>query len=150
MFTITPSPGNARVFKITSRMTITSKTGMRQGLYKFGSLLRDDLRINILKKPKSGKEYLIRKGGRRFRHIASADGETPASITGKLRKSVEFKVNGANELRFGYDNSVEYGKYLEEGTRKMNPKPGLLNTINKNQVKGVNLIGNEVMKRMTT
>lgn len=148
MFTITPSSTNARVYYITSRMPITSKTGMRQGLYKFGSLLRDDIRIEILKKPKSGKEYLVRRGGRRFRHIAAADGETPANISGKLRRSVDFKVSGANEMQFGYDNSVDYGKYLEQGTRKMGAKPGLLNSINKNQVRGVNLIGNEVNKRM--
>lgn len=148
MFTIEEDPHNVRVYNIISKMPVNSKTGMRQGLYQFGKLLYTDTRIEILKKPKSGREYIIRRGSRRFRHIAAADGETPANRSGKLRKSVEFKVRGSNEMEFGYDNSIDYGKYLELGTEKMGAKPGLKNSINKNQVRGVNLIANEVNNRM--
>lgn len=148
MFTIKEDPRNERIFNITAKMPITSRTGMRHGLYQFGKLLYTDTRQEILRKPKSGREYIIRKGNRRFRHIAAADGETPANITGNLRKSVEFKVRGSNEMEFGYDNSVDYGKYLELGTKKMGAKPGLKNSIDKNQVRGVNLIANEINNRM--
>ena len=147
MFTITPAPDAIRTFNIVLNMPQATKSGIRQGLYHFGSLLRDSIRIDMLK-PKSGREYLVRRGGRRFRHIAAADGETPANISGKLRRSVDFKVSGANQMEFGYDSSVDYGKFLELGTRKMGAKPGLKNSIDKNKVKGINIIAQEINKRI--
>jgi HK97 gp10 family phage protein len=148
MFKIVPTSETERTLLIISNMPIKTKSGMRQGLFKFGTLLKKTLQADILKKPKGGREYFIRRGGRRFRHIAAADGETPANITGRLRKSVDFKVSGSNRMEFGYDNSVDYGLYLELGTRKMGAKPGIKNAIDKNLQNGINIISNEINKGM--
>lgn len=146
MFTIKLAPNGVRTFNIVFNMPITTKTGIRQGFIKFGSLLQKDLKTEILRKPKSGREYLIRRGGRRFRHIASADGETPANISGRLRRSVDYKVQGASRMEFGYNNSVDYGKYLEFGTSKMGAKTGIQNSIKKNKLDGLKLIKNEILR----
>lgn len=141
-----------RTIRITQQLPEKAKQGIRHGLYQFGKILRNDIRTEMLK-PKSGREYTIRRGrrGRRFRHIAAADGETPANITGKLRKSTDHVTSGYEEMRCGYDNSQDYGKYLELGTRKMNAKPGLRNSVNKLELQGVNLIQdkiNEAIERL--
>jgi len=71
-----------------------------------------------MNKPKSGRTYLVsvgRKGKlKRARlHRASRAGESPAVISGALRDSVYFRVEGSNQLRIGAD--TEYARILEEG-----------------------------------
>jgi len=146
MFKISLAPNGKKTFNIVFNMPVKTKTGIRQGFIKFGSLLQKELKSEILRKPKSGKEYHIRRGGRRFRHIAAADGETPANITGKLRKSVDYKVYGASKMEFGYDNSVDYGHYLEDGTKKMGAKTGIENAIKKEELEGLKLMRNEIIR----
>jgi len=147
MFKITPTPNTIRTYQITRQMGSNTKTGTRQGLYKFGSLLYKELRADILRR-KNGKQYIVRRGTTRGRHIASAVGETPANLSGNLRRSVDFKVQGSSNMEFGYDKSVDYGKYLESGTKKMGARPGLKNNIDKNLVNGANIIGQEVYNSM--
>lgn len=147
MFRIRLARNGKRTFKIVFNMPVKTKTGIRQGFIKFGSLLQKSLKSEILRKPKSGREYLIRRGGRRFRHIAAADGETPANITGRLRRSVDYKVHGASKMEFGYDNSVDYGHFLEDGTSKMGAKTGIQNAIKEEKLQGLKLMRNEIIKR---
>jgi len=93
-------------------------TGIRFGLYNFGTKLRKDIKAAILKKNKTGRIYNIRRGNRRIRHRASAKGEAPANLSGNLRASVGFEVKGV-DLKIGYrdksskGNPVDYGKRLE-------------------------------------
>jgi hypothetical protein len=142
-----------KTFAKTRQLPANVKAGMRMGLYQYGSLLRKNLREEIKSKDKSGRLYFVYKKKRKFRHIASAPHETPASISGTLRKSVDFKVEGYNRMQFGYKKSVDgkivdYGKYLEEGTKKMIKRPGLMNTLDNNQINGKNIIRNEINKKI--
>ncbi len=87
----------------------------------------------ILRRPKSGRTYTRRdKLGRRRRHVASAPGETHANMTGRLRRSLSFRVNH-REIEFGYGvtkgDAPEYAEPIENGTRRMAARPSLRNGI---------------------
>ena len=54
-------------------------------------------------------------------HRASAPDESPAERTGELSKSVSYRTRGAEQVTVG--DTVDYGLWLEDGTRKMKPRP---------------------------
>lgn len=100
----------------------------RLAFYHIG---KENVRITrdlIKKGPKTGRLYRI--AGRKRRHRASAPGEPPANLTGRLRRGVNFVVKGTDQMQFG--DTVFYGFYLERGTRKMRPRPHLKPAITKN------------------
>lgn len=97
------------------RLQSDTETAIRNALYKVGRDLKSDLKEGMLKKPKSGRVYRIRRGRTIRRHQASADGEIPASLSGRLRKSVGYKVRGADQLEFGAN--TPYARILEVGGR---------------------------------
>lgn len=91
---------------------------MKRALYDIGQDMYKEARRLIKEGPKTGLKYKVR--GRT--HTASAPGQPPANWTGRLRRSIGFNVR-TNEVEYGYKQ--DYGKYLEEGTTKMKPRPGL-------------------------
>ncbi len=111
--------------------------GVRQGFFKIGQRLLAIANRNILDKTKkTGRIYIRRdRAGRRRRHQASAPGETHANMTGALRKSIGWKVKGAESLTFQYgadgrlpplyDSAIEFG--TKDGHIK--PRPSLRNAI---------------------
>jgi len=86
------------------------RTGIRRGFYEAGKHLVATAKNNMLSK-KSGKFYRFK--GRRYQ--ASAPGEAPKSVSGALRKTIDFKVRGADSLEFGYTSELKYGGLLEKG-----------------------------------
>lgn len=105
------------------------KSGYRIAFYNIGKQLTRYTREIIKKGPKTGRLYYI--AGRKKRHRASAAGEAPANLTGRLRKGVNFNVSGWDQMQFG--DTVFYGKFLEEGTRKMKPRPHLSKSVDYNE-----------------
>ena len=91
---------------------------IKRALYDVGKDMYAEVRRLIKEGPKTGRKYKVK--GRT--HTASAPGQPPANWTGALRRSVGFKVR-KNEVEYGY--KIRYGEYLEEGTSKMAPRPGL-------------------------
>ena len=126
-FNLEVSPGNKKIFLDLSRSAAGTERGIRQGFWSIARELRTGVRKRIKEKPKTGRRYRIK--GRRRRHRASAPGEDPANLSGKLRKSVGFQIRD-NDMEFGYRDSVNYGKFLEVGTRKMKPRPALTKQVN--------------------
>jgi len=108
-----------------------TKKGIRQGMYFVGRELRNEANRAILEKPKHGRTYIIRRGGRRFRHIASAPGETFANQTGAARRTLGWSVRG-DRLEFGFRANADtaYVKPLELG--RLN-RPALKNAIRAKQ-----------------
>ena len=108
-----------------------TKKGIRQGMYFVGRELRNEASRAILEKPKHGRVYLIRRGSRRFRHIASAPGETFANRSGAARRTLGWNVRG-DRLEFGFKagSATEYVKVLEQG--RLN-RPALKNAIRNKQ-----------------
>lgn len=131
--------GNKKVIgKITGLENLT-KRGIRQGMFKSGKSLVGRASSEILRKPKSGRVYIIRDSlGRRRRHVASAPGETHANLTGQTRRSLGFQLHGTRQLEFGYGVSTgksgsDWAEFLEFGTRRMKPRPSLQNAIRNQQ-----------------
>lgn len=132
---------NDRIFDEFGNVNHNMRQSIRRGWFRLGQDLKSEANTEILKKPKHGHTYFIRtKGGRRRRHIASAPGETHANLTGKLRRSISWKVHGHEKLDFGYGISTtaknkapKYDEWVEFGTSRMDPRPSLQNAINETQ-----------------
>jgi len=110
------------------------RRAIRQGFFEFGKDLRDTASQEILRRPKGGRTYIVRQGKRRFRHTASAPGETHANLSGKLRRSIGFQIHGSRSMDFGYGvdprgPAPDYAIYVEDGTSRMAARPSLQNAI---------------------
>lgn len=142
---ITDGKGNFKAFQFIKNSHKITREGIRKAFYYIGNDLRRTTQESILSGPKTGRTYLIRIGGRKINHTASAPGEAPANFTGNLRKSIGFEVRGGDKLEFGSRSGppaaglspkqsvAEYSKYLELGTSKMAARPYLKPSITKNQ-----------------
>jgi len=115
-----------------------TRRAIRQTWFALGRDLKAEANAEILRKPKSGKIYILRakKSGRLRRHIASAPGETHANMRGKLRRSLSWVVHGTSSMEFGYGFSTTprnaapvYDQFVEFGTKNMKPRPSLKNAI---------------------
>lgn len=94
-----------------------------------------------------------------LKHRASAAGEYPAKITGELKSAINFSVRGARQLEYGAsaisvatEKGVvlsEYPKFLEEGTKKMAPRPYLGNSIRDNSRNNTVHLEREIFKAIT-
>jgi hypothetical protein len=77
--------------------------------------------IETLTGNRTGKKYKVGKG---TWYTASAQGEAPASRTGKLRNSYRARVISDTESEVG--SPLDYSYYLEKGTRHMTPRPHII------------------------
>lgn len=99
-------------------------------LNEIGGILQAQA-IKNLDKISYGRVYII--GGKK--HIASKAGDSPNNMTGALRKTVRYEIKG-NVLEFGAGNrKVNYAKYLELGTGKMDARPNVHKSILQNKHK---------------
>lgn len=132
MLNIIDARGNEKSFKSAIGIKANTNFGIQKSLYQSGKDLKATFNRQVLAKDKTGTVYIRRnKAGARRRHQASAEGESPANRTGNYRRSTGFYVNGGNELVFG--NAAKYGGFLELGTSRMKPRPGLGNAVNANE-----------------
>ncbi len=139
MFSVDFTNSSKNTLENLSRIEYDIERGIRQGWFNAGDELTKELNEQVLKRPRSGRVYVRRiKGGSRRRHIASRAGETPANRTGRYRKGRGYKIRGWQQLEFGVKN-VPYAEYLENGTRKMQPRPGVKNAYEakKNQIQAI-------------
>lgn len=133
------SPGSRKaLIKIMGAEKLTRR-GLRQAMFKVSDDLKSEASKEILRKPKSGRTYLIRRGasGRVVRHVASAPGETHANFSGKTRRSLSYVMRGTSEIEFGYGltnvQASDWAEFLEFGTSKMAARPSLANSIRSNE-----------------
>jgi HK97 gp10 family phage protein len=111
---------------ISRRLQRAGQQAIRRGFMALGTDMREQARRSILHDRKTGRIYLIRLGKRRKYHQASAEGESPANMTGNLRRSIHYQVRGSDGMDFGYGNEAPYGKWLEEGTSRMKERPNIV------------------------
>ncbi len=130
---------NLAEFKKMNKVRQKTQQSIRQAWFGLGRDLEKEAKKEIKRTPKSGRTYFIRtKSGRFRRHVASAPGETHANLTGKLRRSVSWKVHGYSRMEFGYGVAVigtnaapEYDIFVEDGTNRMAPRPSMANAVRK-------------------
>lgn len=132
---------------------VTMKDGIRKALHSVGTTMVKDTRQRMTNKDKSGRIYTVYRGiggaslKRGRRHVASGPREYPSVISGKLRKSVDFKVRGGFELEFGAGggrSNVDYAKALEEGTNKVAARKYLEQTVRRYE----DTVTTEISKRI--
>ena len=110
--------GTTAALKGIERAAGLIRVGIRSALYTIGAEDVRHLQRLITNPPKTGRFY--------GKHQASAPGEAPANRTGRLAKSADFIVRGTSQLEVG--EKAPYAKFLEEGTKKMEPRPHVART----------------------
>jgi len=120
-FTITPGPDTQKIFEVFADMSPRYIHATRQTLYRMGKIFYEDAKEATKRGPRSGEGFLPRKYGRNI-HV-SAPGEPPQRRSGFLRKSLGFNVVGMTVLHVRDD--APYAGWVEDGTRKMAPRPFL-------------------------
>jgi len=111
---------------IAGNLKKATKQGLRRGLQRSGmdiigkkTSATDGLVKQQMNAAKSGRTYRTRTGrsGSRLSksrsYIASAPGQSPAVVSGALRRSLEFLVIGNNQLKISAN--TPYAAILEQG-----------------------------------
>lgn len=94
----------------------------------------------ITKEEKSGRVY--RRRG--VAHQASAPGEPPASDTGTLLNSRRIDLI-PERIAARMTITAKHGSYLENGTRRMEPRPSVGRALHETLEDGQAALGHEVM-----
>jgi hypothetical protein len=135
--TIISDPKNRRVFFEIEQLANKTDAAVQRGLSNSGKMLTKTLIKKINTGTRSGPRY---PGTRRK---ASRPGEYPASQTGRLSKSIGFKVESPRKLVFG--SRVNHSKYLEFGTRRnKGPRKLIEFTVKKNSNKIYDQLRNSI------
>lgn len=83
-------------------------------------------------------------------HQASAPGEPPANDTGDLQKSIMSKMDSIvpSKPAAVVWTDLKYGKYLEFGTEKIEPRPFMTPALEQNRDKFPRALGTAVIKNI--
>ena len=93
-------------------------------LSEIGDILVEQSKENM-DEISNGRVYVI--GGKT--HIASKAGDSPNNLSGELKNTIRYDIDG-NILEFGAGNeTVNYAKYLEKGTQRIKVRPNYTKTI---------------------
>lgn len=147
---IIPQSTTPAVLKKLRAQTNETQRAVRQAWFRVGDQLKRKANEQILHGPKTGRVYRLRQGRRFKRHQSSAPGESPANFSGTYRKSIGYEIKGWQQLEFGAGRDMNklYPKFLEEGTSKMEPRPGLGNALFSEQQEIVKIFSDEIQKRL--
>ncbi len=102
---------------------------------------------DMRRRDKTGVVYNVRIRGRRRRHQSSSAGQTPASMTGLMASGIDY-VATSSQMEFGSTGGAFYSRFLELGTKKMSPRPGLTNTVTKLERNTFNYFADEIQKEL--
>lgn len=124
--------------------------GIRRGMDAAGRIWLKSIRNEVLHGAKTGKVYKTRRGKSTRNIRASAPGETPANRTGKYRKSMGFQIKTWRSLEvFSRGDEAYYSAFLEKGTSRMKPRPGIQNAIRSESATMGAALDNEIRKALT-
>lgn len=118
------------------------KVGIREALHDIGKLHVTEIRRLLDTGPKTGRTY--KKPGRPP-HQASAPGQAPATETGDLAKSADYKAR-TDELEVG--ETMPYAKVLEDGGGRIKPRPHVVVAANNIAGDAVELLEARVVQRI--
>jgi hypothetical protein len=132
MITIKASQKTKEVLVKIPGHLMRHKKALEKSLHEIGDdVVKETVRL-IKSPPKTGIHYPD------LPNRSSAPGEAPANQSGDLAKSVDYIVRSPYEMTVGEE--MEYGKFLEDGTRRMKPRPHLIKAIQNKSQDGVNTI----------
>jgi len=141
------SPNNRKVMLQIEELERLTRRGIRQAFYRVGKDVVASAKKSILDKPKSGKTYIVYRGGRKRVHQSSAPGEAPANLTGTLRRSIDFQVHGSSELEVGAE--TPYARKLELGGQNLEARPYLISAIDSEERNSRRHFEKEIEKELT-
>lgn len=128
-----------------------ARTAIRKAMYFIGKDVIATAKKEILDdSKKTGKLYRtkIGKGGSLLKRVriyrASSPGESPANVSGKLQRSLNFEVQGVDRVEVG--DNAPYAGYLENGTKRIAPRPFLKNAIEANRENSRQHLEREIIK----
>ncbi len=138
------------------RLPVEGRKGVTDAVAKSALAVKSDAQRSIERGPKTGRVYTtyfytdaqgrLRKVGRRGKpHQASAPGEAPALDLGGLVDSI-FDEISENGLAAEVGTDLDYGTYLEFGTRKMAARPWLQPAFERNKEKIKARVRNAIKK----
>lgn len=104
--------------------------------------VRNEAITSISREQSMGRVY--QRGN--ITHIASAPGDAPNTDSGRLVDSIA--VEKIRTSVYAVGTSVEYGKYLEFGTRQMAARPWLRRAMNKKAPELPNAITNAITEEI--
>lgn len=140
---------NKQVFAQLDELDVRTRQGIRRFWFALGKSLLKSFNREVLRKPRHGRVYKVRRGKVRRRHTASLPGETPANLSGTYRKAAGYQLRGTMEMQFG--DTAEYAGFLENGTSKMAARPGLGNAVKETEGESLQdaatLIERELVRR---
>ena len=119
---------NGRITFFGKELAVAVDGQVRRDIEDIVLLTEQRVKTLMAESPRGGRSYRIgktrkRKGRGRI-HKASAPGEPPAVRTGRLitsiRSAVQRKFDGVQGI---VGTNVKYAPFLEDGTRRMLPRP---------------------------
>lgn len=144
MLSIRADPQNRRVKITIDQSTPRIQRDLRLALTEVGKENTRHVQRLIEGPPKTGRFYVIEGQ----LHQASAPFQPPADRSGDLRRTSGYRVYGWEKMEFG--DRMPYGKFLEEGTRNMKPRPHLKRTVREKSRDNFVTLANTVHKGLTT
>lgn len=108
-----------------------------EGAVAGGHLVRNDAVSSIQNQSPGETVIRTRPGGGEYEHTASAEGDAPNTDTGRLVNSIQVEVKDAT---VDVGTTLEYGAYLEFGTKKMKARPWLFPAFERQKKKVFELI----------
>lgn len=113
--------GADRLMNKLKSLPVLTEANVMAALNGAAQSLKDDAARKIEGGKRSGRVYNTQYG----KHQASAPGEYPKSLTGKLVASLFKRTSSSTALTAEVGTGLNYGKYLEFGTSRMLPRPWL-------------------------
>ena len=118
-----------RLIRKLEKLPLDARAGIGTALAGSVVVLDSYAKQKIQGGTRSGREY--RRGGKI--HTASAPGEFPKSDKGGSGLTGSFFIRvGADKLTAFFGTKLAYGRYLEFGTSRMQPRPWLRPTLKAN------------------
>jgi HK97 gp10 family phage protein len=93
-----------------------------------GKLVEGEAKRSIQERSPGNTVTRYRSGGGSYEHQASGPNEAPNTDTGRLVSSINTEITDDGVY---VGTSLEYGKYLEFGTKDMEERPWLIPALNK-------------------
>jgi HK97 gp10 family phage protein len=123
MFSVKVNQKSRTVLLGIPRQSGLHKRGIRLALHDVGAIFGNSIKPLLTTGVRTGRWYS------NLPNRSSAPGEPPQNQSGRLVRSYNYKVASWHHMTVG--ESTTYAGFLENGTRKMRPRPHMLVVANR-------------------
>tara|TARA_R110001599_G_scaffold210877_4_gene408264 strand:+ start:9486 stop:9935 length:450 start_codon:yes stop_codon:yes gene_type:complete len=144
MIKLTPKNPNA-LPKMHEDMEDAISLGIKQGMQKIGMHLTAIIKKDITKRSKGSVKGMRYNPNRKVK--ISPSGTSPNNDTGALRSSILWQLMG-NDDEVLVGTTLNYGRFLEDGTRKMGARPYIKNNAESETEKMAEILTESIRKQL--